>query len=59
MPTSVKGGHLHDSKVFVSERHVGGRRMVVTACSECGEVHEERPARTGEGRALDPLADVI
>jgi hypothetical protein len=51
MPTSVNGGHLHDSKVFVSERFAVGVRKVVTACSECGEVHAERTAR-----ATDPVA---
>lgn len=59
MPTSVNGGHIHDSETVVSERFAGGQRMVVTACSDCGHLHPERRARSGEGRAQDPLAEVI
>ena len=49
MPTSVNDGrHLHDSKVLVSERSALGVRRVVLACSECGQVHEERTSRKGD-----------
>lgn len=52
MPESVRDGrHLHDSKVYVSERMALGQRMVTLACSECGEVHAERRSRPG-----DPVA---
>jgi hypothetical protein len=49
MPTSVRGGHLHDSKIVVEDKFVGGSRWVRSACSDCGEVHEWRKARATDG----------